>query len=222
MMSDSQSNISSVDTPAEKRILIAAVSEFAAKGFYGARTQSIAESAGANKALLHYYFRSKQKLYQMVIEHVFSDILTQVFKAWTGDGPLESRINRVVDAYIDAIAQNPGIVKIILREVVDGGIHLRKSFGPDNPIIIEGFTPIDMLQQLGEEMRVDPKEGLHIFINLVGMCVISFTSPIILDAVALIDTSDFNSYIADRRAAIKSMLLAYARTRPSSPVNGPL
>jgi TetR/AcrR family transcriptional regulator len=201
-------------TPTEERILEAATAQFAAHGYFGARTQAIADAAGVNKAMLHYYFRSKENLYGQVIKAAFVRILTQVGQAWLYKGPLESRLQEVIDSYMDNYASNPGFLKIILREVVDGGERFRKIFRElrnKEPFSYE-FTPMDLVHHVGDELGLNPHETIHLIINLIGMCVISFTSPPLLDSLLNFDVSDFRGFLEQRRVAIKSMMLTYVDT----------
>ncbi|MGD2125783.1 MAG: TetR/AcrR family transcriptional regulator [Desulfobacteraceae bacterium] len=198
----------------EDRILAAATEEFASNGFFGARTQAIADAAGVNKAMLHYYFRSKENLYSQVIKAAFERILTQVREAWLAKGPLTTRLQGVVDSYMDTYEKNPGFIKIILREVVDGGERFRKSFKElhESDALNSGFTPIDLVRRVAEELGLSSVEAIHLIVNLVGMCVISFISPPLLEHLLDFDVSDFEGFLKQRRIAIKAMVLAYAGT----------
>jgi TetR/AcrR family transcriptional regulator len=199
---------------AEDRILEAATAEFAAHGYFGARTQAIADAARVNKAMLHYYFRSKENLYGRVIKAAFARILKQVGAAWLDAGPLKTRLQGVVDSYMDNYECNPGFLKIILREVVDGGERFRRIFKEmqDKDSISAEWTPVDLVGRVAEELGLSPGETVHLLINLIGMCVISFTSPPLLESVLNFDVSDFEAFLKERRVAIKSMMLAYVRT----------
>ena len=201
-------------TTAEARILEAATAEFAARGYFGARTQAIANAAGVNKAMLHYYFRSKENLYGDVIKAAFARILSQVGEAWLYKAPLRTRLQGVVDSYMDNYERNPGFLKILLREVVDGGERFRKIFKEmrDKDPLFAEFTPMDLVHRVADELGLSPSETVHLIINLIGMCVISFTSPPILDSLLNFDVSDFRRFLEQRRVAIKSMMLAYVGT----------
>ncbi len=125
-----------VKTP-EERILSAAAEEFAAKGFFGARTQTIADAGGVNKAMLHYYFRSKENLYTEVIKTAFGKILREVSQAWLSPDDLENRLEVVIDSYLENYRKNPAFLKIVLREVVDGGKRFRRAFkGVENSMAL--------------------------------------------------------------------------------------
>jgi TetR/AcrR family transcriptional regulator len=196
---------------AEERILAAATEEFADNGFFGARTQAIADAAAVNKAMLHYYFRSKENLYSQVIKAAFGRILKQVGRAWLGPEPMTERVEMVIDSYMDSYEKNPGFLKIVLREVVDGGKRLRQAFtgsGDEGPTI-SGLSPQDIIERVSLELNLDTPDTVHIIINLIGMCAISFVSPLFLESVVHYDISDFKAYIQQRRAAIKSMAVAY-------------
>ncbi|MBU2499561.1 MAG: TetR/AcrR family transcriptional regulator [Proteobacteria bacterium] len=195
----------------EDRILAAATEEFAANGFYGARTQAIADAAGLNKAMLHYYFRTKENLYGQVIKAAMKKILTQVGEAWLGKAPLKRRLIMVVDSYMDNYEQNPGFIKIILREVVDGGDRFRQIFRElrDEDLEAMGLGPAELVGRVSDELDLSPHEVIHLVLNIVGMCVISFTSPLLLEGLLDLDLSDFEGYLKQRRIAIKAMALAY-------------
>jgi TetR/AcrR family transcriptional regulator len=195
----------------EERILAAATEEFANNGFFGARTQAIADAAAVNKAMLHYYFRSKENLYSQVIKAAFGRILQEVGRAWLGPDPMTKRVGMVIDSYMDSYEKNPGFLKIVLREVVDGGKRLRQAFtgsGDERPNI-SGLSPQDIIERVSSELNLDMAETVHIIINLIGMCAISFVSPLFLESVVHYDISDFEAYLQQRRAAIKAMAVAY-------------
>jgi TetR/AcrR family transcriptional regulator len=195
----------------EERILAAATEEFANNGFFGARTQAIADAAAVNKAMLHYYFRSKENLYSQVIKAAFGRILQEVGRAWLGPDPLTKRVGMVIDSYMDSYEKNPGFLKIVLREVVDGGKRLRQAFtgSEDQGPNISGLSPQDIIERVSSELNLDMADTVHIIINLIGMCAISFVSPLLLESVLHYDISDFKAYLQQRRAAIKAMAVAY-------------
>jgi AcrR family transcriptional regulator len=197
----------------EERILAAATEEFAANGFFGARTQAIADAAGVNKAMLHYYFRTKENLYGQVIVGALRRILTQVSQAWIGQDSVESRIVKVVDAYMDNYERNPGFLKIILREFVDGGERFRKVFRELKDIgpLASGVTLPKIMESIGSELGLSLAQTTHLIVNVVGMCAISFVSPLLLEALGHFKVGDLKLYLKDRRAAVKSMTLAYVK-----------
>src|SRR5215475_10227056 len=109
--------------PAQSRaaILKAAVREFAREGVAGARTDAIAQAAGVNKALLYYYFKDKEALYQAVLDEVFSGVRTAVQGALTLDLSPRERLTAYVRAHFDYIASNPLYSRIVHAEFLRAG-----------------------------------------------------------------------------------------------------
>jgi len=210
---------SSSEVSAEERILTAASAEFASTGFYGARTQAIADAAGVNKAMLHYYFRSKENLYSHVIRDAFRKVLTRAAQSWSGPEPLLTRIERLVDSFMDNYEQNPGLLKIVLREVVEGGGRLKEAITEMKKaeFPLTGYTPGRMVREAAGELGLSTGETIHFLVNLIGMCVVSFTSPLLLENILDVDVSNMKAFLRDRRKAIKSMVLASAETLMHKP-----
>src|SRR5438270_1113705 len=104
--------------PEESRaaILKAAVHEFAREGIAGSRTDAIARSAKVNKALLYYYFKDKEALYQAVLDEVFSGVRSAIHHALSQKlGPRE-RLQAYVAAHFNYIASNPSYPRIVHAE----------------------------------------------------------------------------------------------------------
>src|SRR3954462_1734201 len=95
------------DLSTEERILSAAQKVFLAKGMDGARMQDIADEAGINKALLHYYFRSKDKLFEQIFLNVATAFLPKIFFILKGENTLFEKIEKFCDEYITQIIKTP-------------------------------------------------------------------------------------------------------------------
>ena len=102
----------------EQRILLAAEREFFEKGFAGARTTSIAESAGVTHAMLHYYFRTKVKLFEQIISNKMSSLGELMLNSLThSDLPLFEKIRSIINRHLDFISENPALPLFFIREV---------------------------------------------------------------------------------------------------------
>ena len=107
-----------VKTDTESRILQVAEEEFLLKGLEGARTTAIAERAGVTHAMLHYYFRTKNMLFERIIEEKMrnaGNIMQAVFVL--GDMPLMERVKRGVEQHFDFIAANPNLPRFVIQEI---------------------------------------------------------------------------------------------------------
>lgn len=105
------------DQSTEEKILLAARKVFLNKGMDGARMQDIADEAGINKALLHYYFRSKDKLFEHIFLEVASSMLPRIFTIFQSDDPLFVKIEKFCETYISQEIKTPYVPIFILNEV---------------------------------------------------------------------------------------------------------
>src|SRR6478672_12686559 len=95
------------DRDTEQRILDAAHVVFIRRGTAGARMQDIADEAGVNKALLHYYFRSKSRLADAVFQRVTSGIFVRLSETAGSDAEIEDKVRRIIAIYIDQLSKTP-------------------------------------------------------------------------------------------------------------------
>src|SRR5271157_1547412 len=109
--------------PEESRraILKAAVAEFAEYGIAGARTDAIARAAHVNKALLYYYFKDKDALYEAVLDHVFSGLRARVMPVLERELPPRQKMVEYLGTYFDYIAANPRFPRVVQGEWVRSG-----------------------------------------------------------------------------------------------------
>ena len=114
----------------EQLILEAAEKEFLEKGYDGARTTSIAKAAGVTHAMLHYYFRTKELLFERIIDKKMEEIvplMTHLFG--NSDLPLVKRIEEAISVHFDFVIANPDLPRFLIDEVLPDTerCHLYKS-----------------------------------------------------------------------------------------------
>ena len=103
----------------EQQILEAAEREFLENGYDGARTTSIAKAAGVTHAMLHYYFRTKEQLFERFIDKKMSEVvplLTHLFG--NSDLPLVERIEKTISVHFDFVATNPDLPRFLINEIL--------------------------------------------------------------------------------------------------------
>jgi TetR/AcrR family transcriptional regulator len=211
MKSLSKSRLGTRGHPEQSReaILHAAVREFAREGVAGARTDAIARSAGVNKALLYYYFKDKEALYQAVLDEVFSGVRIAVQNALSQDLPPRERLKAYVGAHFDYIASNPLYPRIVHAEFLRAG----RSPSGIRRIAKEYFRPIfsqlaALLQegiQTGEFRAVNV---MHFIPSMVAVIVFYFitAAPVMNVVVGANPLSP--ELLAERRAAVLDFITA--------------
>ena len=128
--------------PAETRIRILDVAErtFAEHGLAGARVAAIAAEADVNKAMLYYYFGSKDGLYTAVLERVADQVVSMAQASLQAtDAPPEERLFAFVESYRDLLAGNPRFVNLVVREFLSGGERIVPLFLARAPHILSAF-----------------------------------------------------------------------------------
>ena len=106
------------DASTEEKIMEAAKIVFMKYGLYGARMQDIADKAGINKALLHYYFRSKERLFDKIFEQALSRYFDNM-QVWTDETlSLKEKIFKFIESIIDFYAEYPEMSTSLLKRSV--------------------------------------------------------------------------------------------------------
>ncbi len=122
------------------RILDAAEQAFADHGLAGARVAAIAEAADANKAMLYYYFGSKDGLYTAVLERVVDSIVTMADAALVAsDAPPEQRLLAFIEGYRDFLSSRPKLVRLAAHEILGGGERILPLVLTRAPMVLAAF-----------------------------------------------------------------------------------
>lgn len=201
---DNLSNISP-DTPGsdstEQRIFEAAHEIFVQKGLDGAKMQEIADRAGINKALLHYYYRSKEKLFEVVVKAVINRAFPVVRQLIESEEPLEQKITRFIDFYIELITRNTFVPLFIISEL---------NRHPDR--FFETIFPKDLpkpevfFRQVEEEIargNLRPVEPQHLLVNILSLCVFPFVAKPMFRVLLGMDQQELNRFMSGRKEEVK-------------------
>jgi AcrR family transcriptional regulator len=197
-----------IESSAEERIKEAARKLFTQKGFAATRTRDIAEEAGINLALLNYYFRSKQKLFDLVMMENFQEFIKGITINFTDETmTFDQRIERIVVAYVDMLIRLPDLPMFILNEIKGNPSKIAAKLQGE-------LAP--MRQNFFKQLIASNKEGktnlepFHFVANLVGLTVFPFIARPILQRVTGVTEEQFEQYMQDRKELvpiwIKAML----------------
>jgi AcrR family transcriptional regulator len=189
----------------EEKILQAAEQEFIEKGLAGARMQQIADTAGINKALLHYYYRSKDKLFEIVFKTAIQNFLIpKLIKILNSNNNLEDKIKQFVYQYITVIQGNMHIPNFILYELSINPMRIQNVFKEVN-IDIEKFK--EQLKQEISNKNIIEISAEELIINIISMCVFPFVAKPIITAVFYNNIEDYEKLIENRKTSVSNFII---------------
>ncbi len=189
----------------EQKILEAAKSVFLEKGKDGTTMQAIADKAGINKALLHYYFRSKDKLFRKVLEETMSAFLPKIEETFTSEIDFFDKIRMVVKNYISLLYENPFIPAFMLNEInrnPDELFSIIKESGIHPDVI---FAVIEKEIEKGNIISIAPRQ---FFSNLLSLCIFPIAArPLLKRALLFATTEEYNNFIEERKTQVSEFII---------------
>jgi len=163
----------SVET--QENILEAARKIFAQKGLAGARMQEIADSAGINKALLHYYYRSKEKLFEQIFEEAFKKLARPLAAFLSDDSELFQKIRNISTHYNRVLMEYPFLPNFILNEVNTDPTRILKLINVEGIMAGKEKTLAQVAKSVenGLIREIDPRE---LILNIISLSIFPFAS----------------------------------------------
>lgn len=184
----------------EQIILNAAITIFQKKGMAGTRMQEIADEANINKAMLHYYYRNKQQLFEAVFMQAFQKLAPQMNLIFASEMGVNDKIRGFTASYIDFILENPYLPAFIIQEL------------NNNPEFVTRFIshkgrpdPTPFLRQIEEEIKagnikkIPPKQVL---LNLLSLTIFPFVGEMMLKVIMDISDREFQKMMEERKTLI--------------------
>ena len=193
------------DKDTEQRILEAARTVFLRDGTAGARMQEIAREAGVNQALLHYYFRSKERLSAAVFQQVASRIFPALVQTLGANSSLDEKIDTLIGVYLDNLSANPFVPGYLISELhhhpqrVQQLLSIAIGAEPQTvmlPLLKNLEKQIDEQVRAGTMRRIQPQ---HLVINIVSLCIFPFAARPMLSIAFGLDDAAFARFISQRR-----------------------
>ena len=194
------------DTGTEQKILAAARKVFTSRGMAGARMQDIADEAGINKALLHYYFRDKDKLFEVVFLEEAQKFFPKINAIFSSEIPLFDKIRSFVAEYIDEVQANPYLPWFVINEINrDPEQFLHKVWGKDNLP-----KPARFLQQVEEEVKagiIKKISPVQLLMNMISMTIFPFVARPMFITNLRLNEKQFAEIMEQRKTAIPEFII---------------
>jgi AcrR family transcriptional regulator len=200
----------------EEKIAEAAREVFIEKGMDGARMQEIADKAGINKSLLHYYFRTKEKLFAFIFSKLIHRIGGMLVNIMQEGVSIENKVKGFVDLYIDILLKNPFLPNFILNEVTRNPETIFEGFAAANIDPQKFFVPLEN-QLKAEGYAIDPRDFV---INTLSMVIFPIVGRPILERIVFEgDKKAYKDYILSRKESIVKFVMSALQGYKQSSVN---
>lgn len=204
------------DPETRDKILDAAKSAFLQRGTSGARMQEIADAAGVNKALLHYYFRNKETLASAVFQRELGAMIQPVMATLGSDLPIEDKVPRVIELYLNALSAFPQMPGYVLAEMHFHPERLEAfltSVANARPQDVARHVFATLGQQIEEAVAAGRMKQIapqQFMVNLISLCVFPFAARPMLQLVTG-GPEPFDAMIEERKRTLADFFLGALR-----------
>lgn len=189
------------DFSTEEKIKNAARTIFHKKGFAAARTRDIAEESGINLALLNYYFRSKEKLFNIVMLETFQSFFASISQVFNDtDSTLEGKIEKFASNYIDLLFQEPEIPLFIISEIRNNPEQLMQKIDLKS-VVFKSFF-VEQYNDAIQSGKIQELHILHFMMNFMGLIAFPFIAKPLLKELSGLNEVQYNSLVEKRKALI--------------------
>jgi AcrR family transcriptional regulator len=194
--------------PTEELILDAAMKVFTRRGFAAARTEEIAKEAGINRALLHYYYRDKETMFNLIFETRFKEFFGGVFTIIRSEAPLFEKIKNLIEHEINTFSLHPDLARFVIAEIAQQPERLIK-YGQKmniNPrLLITSFE-----NQVNAEVdsgTINPIAGRQLMMNIMSLCIYPFVARPIIKTMMQLDENSFMDMMAQRKKEVYEFII---------------
>lgn len=189
----------------EAEILNAAKKIFQQKGMDGTRMQEIADKAKINKALLHYYYRSKQLLFEAVFKNAFGLLAPQLNKVLNDNTDLFEKITKFTESYISFVIKHPYLPNFVIQELNKNPEFIQKLRGEKQFPSIDTFR-IQVAEAI-QQGRIRPIEAEQLLINIISLNLFPFIGEPLLMALINTDKATYKKILQDRKTQTANFII---------------
>lgn len=188
----------------ESKIFEAARTVFSRSGFSGARMQDIAELADINQSMLHYYFRSKELLFEKVYQKEMESFFRVIITLLEAEEPLDKKIRRVVAAYHEMWKKNIYLFSFVTMEMNRHPDRIR-SFVAKNFSIPTAFK--DQVERAVAHGIIIPIEPRQLLINTIGLVLFPFLGRLMIETIYQMTPAEFDAFVERRKEEVPEFIL---------------
>ena len=189
----------------EEEILNAAKDIFQQKGMAGARMQEIADKAKINKALLHYYYRSKRLLFEAVFKNAFNLLAPQIEKVLNDDTDLFEKIRNFTNNYVSFVIKHPYLPNFVIQELNRNPEFIEKLKASENFPSTEKFK-LQVITAINEG-KIRTIESEQLLINIIAMNIFPFIGEPLLMALTNVDKKKYDELLQNRKTEAAEFII---------------
>jgi len=191
--------------PAEEKILDAAKRVFENKGMVGARMQEIADEAKINKSLLHYYYRSKQKLFEAVFKSAFNKLAPQINSILSAEEPIREKIKNFTFNYTSFMVKHPYLPNFILQELNRNPDFVKDLISNNNIPGMKKFN--NQIKEAVDRKKIRPIEAEQLFINILALNIFPFVGAPLLKGFLETSDKEFKNILEKRKTQVADFII---------------
>mgnify|MGYP005961951723 FL=1 len=183
----------------EKNIVESARNVFVEKGYDGATMREIAAGAGINISMLHYYYRSKDNLFDIVFNDVFNRMYGRIFEVISSGRDIFAKIRTIVDIYLDTLSAEPRLPNFIFNEVTQRPARSGRFSGHKEYILGHIGTFQQQLDEEAQRGTIRRVSVMELFVAMESLCVYPFLTHPLWQKIFDVDQENFTRIIMARR-----------------------
>lgn len=157
----------------EHKIIEAAKATFLKKGYKDTNMADIAAEVGLTRPAMHYYFRTKERLFQAVFGDILMSFIPQIKVSLSADIPLELKISQIVEAYMSVLEDSPTLPVFIVQEI-NRDIDNIISIALDNNLVELGQSVVNVLNREMKEGRIRKMPLIELGYTFYGLMMVPF------------------------------------------------
>jgi AcrR family transcriptional regulator len=192
-------------TDRKTEIRHAALQEFISEGISGARMQAIADNIGVTKAMIHYYFDTKDNLFEEVFKESSEKLMTGLMNTLEDSTPLFQKVEHFIDAAIERFEQQPAVAGFIINEL---NRHPHKTRGIFQESLAYDASIFDkQLEKAASNYEVAPVSSQQVIANMLSLCMFPYAGRAFLQQVLAKENEAYNEFLSQRSDVIKDTIM---------------
>jgi|AntRauTorcE11897_2_1112592.scaffolds.fasta_scaffold10128_1 AcrR family transcriptional regulator len=192
--------------PRQQEILEAALQEFTKEGISGARLQAVANNIGVTKAMIHYYFDTKDKLFEEVFKGASETLMTGLMDTLEESMPLFKKIEAFIDRAVDRFSDKPELTGFVVNEL---NRHPEMTEAIFLDVCKYDASIFDeQIKEAASDYEIAPVNSLQVTANMLSLCMFPYCGNGFLQSIfRMEDDQNYEAFLEKRREVIKDTVI---------------